>query len=65
MAQVTTLLTRAALDLTEITSWVKNKKVVSPILGAHKQYSVNYQIFRELYEATKSQMHDLADSTKN
>jgi len=52
-------------DLTEITSWVKNKKVVSPNLGVHKQYSLNYQIFRELYEATKSQMHFLADSTKN
>ena len=51
-------------DLTEITSWVKNKKIVSPNLGVHKQYSLNYRIFRELYETTKSLMHDLADSTK-
>jgi len=49
-------------DLTEITRWVKNKKVVSPNPEVNKQYALNYKIFRDLYNATKSLMHDLSDS---
>ena len=49
-------------DLTEITRWVKNKKIVRPNPAAHKQYALNYKIFRELYESNRSLMHDLADS---
>lgn len=51
-------------DLTEITNWVKNKKVVTPNPQAHKQYALNYKIFRDLYNATKSLMHELSDSRK-
>jgi xylulokinase len=49
-------------DLTEITRWVKNKKVVSPSPKLHKQYALNYKIFRDLYNATESLMHELSDS---
>jgi xylulokinase len=52
-------------DLTEITRWVKNKKVVSPNLAAHKLYTRNYKIFRALYESNRSLMHDLADSIRS
>jgi xylulokinase len=51
-------------DLTEITRWVKSKKVVSPNLAAQKQYALNYKIFRSLYESNRSLMHDLADSIR-
>ena len=51
-------------DLTEINRWVKNKTVVVPNLEAHRQYALNYRIFRNLYEATKSLMHDLSDSLR-
>ena len=51
-------------DLTEITRWVKNKKVVSPNPEVHKQYALNYKIFRDLYNQTKSLMHELSDSQK-
>ena len=51
-------------DLTEITRWVKNKKVVSPNPKVHKQYALNYKIFRDLYNATQSLMHELSDSQK-
>lgn len=51
-------------DLTEITQWVKNNKVVVPNSEAYGQYALNYSIFRSLYEATKSLMHDLSDSLK-
>jgi xylulokinase len=52
-------------DLTEITRWVKSKKVVSPNLAAHKLYTRNYKIFRALYESNRSLMHDLADSIRS
>ena len=52
-------------DLTEITRWVKNKKVISPDPKVHDQYALNYKIFRELYAATKPLMHELSDSCKN
>ncbi len=51
-------------DLTEITRWVKHKKVVSPNPQVHKQYALNYKIFRDLYNATKSLMHKLSNSQK-
>jgi xylulokinase len=51
-------------DLTEITRWVKNKKVVSPNPEVYKQYALNYKIFRDLYTATRSLMHELSDSQK-
>ena len=51
-------------DLTQITQWVKNKKVVVPNSETHGQYALNYSIFRNLYEATRSLMHDLTDSLK-
>jgi xylulokinase len=51
-------------DLTEITRWVKNKKVVSPNPEVYKQYALNYKIFRDLYTATQSLMHELSDSQK-
>ena len=51
-------------DLTEISRWVKNKKVVSPNPQVHNQYALNYKIFRDLYHATKSLMHELSDSEK-
>jgi sugar (pentulose or hexulose) kinase len=43
---------------------VKNKKVVSPNPEVFKQYALNYKIFRDLYNATKSLMHELSDSQK-
>ena len=49
-------------DLTEITSWVNYKKIVRPNLKSHKQYAVNYNIFRALYNSTQTLMHQLADS---
>ncbi len=53
-------------DLTEITRWVRNKKIVSPNPEAHKQYAqLNYKIFRDLYNATKPLMHELSDSLKS
>ena len=52
-------------DLTEITRWVKNKKVVRPDSAAHEPYALNYKIFRALYESTRSLMHDLADSIQS
>jgi xylulokinase len=51
-------------DLTQITQWVKNKKVVVPNSETHGQYALNYSFFRNLYEATRSLMHDLTDSLK-
>ena len=51
-------------DLTEISRWVKIKKVVSPNPDAYRQYSLNYKIFRDLYVSTKSLMHELSDSQK-
>ena len=51
-------------DLTEISRWVKTKKVVSPNLAEHEKYALNYKIFRALYESNRSLMHDLADSIK-
>jgi len=51
-------------DLTEISRWVKTKKVVSPDRAAHEQYALNYKVFRALYESNRSLMHDLADSIK-
>jgi xylulokinase len=52
-------------NLAEITRWVKTKKVVTPNLTTYGRYPCNYQIFRALYEATKSLMHDLSDSVKS
>jgi len=52
-------------DLTEIIRWVKNNKIISPDPQVHKQYALNYKIFRELYDATKPLMHELSDSCKN
>jgi xylulokinase len=51
-------------DLTEISRWVKTKKVVTPNLAVHEQYALNYKIFRALYESNRSLMHDLADSIR-
>ena len=52
-------------DLKEITRWVKNRKVITANPEAHRKYAVNYGIFRRLYDATRSLMHDLHDSLKN
>jgi xylulokinase len=51
-------------DLTEITRWVRNKKLVTPNPETHGKYALNYKIFRDLYESTKPLMHDLSDSLK-
>jgi xylulokinase len=51
-------------DLTEITSWVKDKKIVTPNLQVHQQYAASYRIFRDLYDSTKSLMHELAGTLK-
>jgi xylulokinase len=51
-------------DLTEITSWVKTKKIVTPNLQVHQQYAASYKIFRDLYDSTKSLMHELAGTLK-
>jgi xylulokinase len=52
-------------NLKEISRWVKIKKVISPDPQVHKQYALNYKIFRELYDATKPLMHELSDGCKN
>ena len=52
-------------DLTEITRWVKVKKIVAPNPETHKKYKLNYKIFRELYPSTKPLMHDFSESLKN
>lgn len=49
-------------NLTEIKQWVKIKEVIQPNLQTGKLYETNYQLFRELYPATKGLMHKLADS---
>jgi xylulokinase len=51
-------------DLTEITSWVKNKEIVIPNFQVHQQYAASYRIFRNLYDSTKSLMHELAGTLK-
>lgn len=52
-------------NLSEITRWVRCKKVVIPNHESHKKYDLYYGIFRNLYESTKSLMHDLSDLSKN
>lgn len=47
-------------SLSEITRWVKMKETIQPVLENHQQYDIYYQIFRELYPATKPIMHKLA-----
>lgn len=51
-------------DLTQVTQWVKNRKIVSPGPESHRKYELNYRIFRNLYDSTKQLMHDLSDSMK-
>lgn len=48
-------------DLTNITRWVRTKKTVIPNRHVHAQYDVSYDIFRRLYESTKTLMHELSN----
>jgi len=52
-------------SINEINRWVKIKRIVKPSPKAHKKYALNYKIFRDLYKATKSLMHELSDSLMN
>ena len=35
-------------DMTKMTRWVKIKKILTPKPDVHKQYALNYKIFRDL-----------------
>jgi xylulokinase len=46
-------------DLREIGRWVSGRKVIKADPEAHDRYAANYRIFRSLYVATRSLMHEL------
>ena len=48
-------------NLSQIKQWVQAKEVVKPNPSFQETYDFNYNIFRELYPATKHLMHRLAD----
>ena len=48
-------------NLTQIKEWVSVKEVIKPEGANQTEYDFNYQIFRQLYPATKEMMHRLTD----
>jgi len=51
-------------DLSENSKWVGNMISINPNSSQTEKYHPYYQIFRELYEGTKSSMHQLAKLIK-
>jgi xylulokinase len=49
-------------DLPEVTRWVQSTRLIKPDQEAHRRYAPLYGIFRSLYEANKSLMHELSDA---
>lgn len=47
-------------NLSEITKWVRTKYAIKPNLDNWKKYEPQYRIYRNLYEQTKSSMHELS-----
>lgn len=46
--------------ISDIKQWVKIEKIIKPNPKAHEAYEEFYQIYRQLYPATKDIMHQLA-----
>lgn len=51
-------------NLAEIIQWVKMKHEIHPEPEADDDYTVNYQIFRDLYTHTAPLMHKLSDAER-
>jgi xylulokinase len=49
-------------ELHEIGRWVSGHKAIKADPEAHERYAANYGVFRSLYSATSSLMHELSDS---
>lgn len=55
------LLAAMAVGLVDVeTTWNEVDRIVEPDLEAHERYTKLYEVYRELYVATKDQMHVLA-----
>jgi len=50
-------------DLAEVSNWVDLEETIHCDPNKHKRYNAYYNIYRELYLQTKTQMHNLSDLT--